>query len=548
MKVFLSSLFFTLTLFAHAQIQMTAEKWQEDLQFLQQTVHQDYAFLFRKTSADEFDAAVRELQEAIPTMADHEVVVGLARIIALFKYGHTGISYGHEAFAFRHFPFNLYHFSDGVYVQGTHKKYREALGARVVSIGGMPIAEALHALSPAVNAENSQFFKAYGINDLRIAEVLHAQRITPSLTDTLTLGLEKEGKAYELTFTALPKGERPPTKYGLVLQQEEWLDARDTAVTPYYLKYLDKNYYYEYLPDARTVYVRHSEVVHEEGEDIPTFFGRVFDFIENNAVDRLVLDVRLNGGGNNYFNKDVVRGIIQTEKIDQVGKLFVIIGRRTFSACQNLVLELDSYTNAIFVGEPTGENINFYGDNNRIPLPNSGIPVYLSYAWWQDKPQWEDGPWLAPHVAVEMSFEAYKTNQDPVLDTALKFDAGDFELDPMQYMTALYMAGEQEKLLVETQKMIADPRYRFYDFEAELSKAGARILSSGDPGQAIAVFEFVGQLFPESAGAWVQLGNAYRQAGQADKAVESYKKALALDPNGAVGQDARGQLVEMGRM
>ena len=42
--------------------------------------------------------------------------------------------------------------------------------------------------------------------------------------------------------------------------------------------------------------------------------------------------------------------------------MFVIIGRRTFSACQNLVNELDNYTNAIFIGEPTAENINFYGD------------------------------------------------------------------------------------------------------------------------------------------------------------------------------------------
>ncbi len=31
----------------------------------------------------------------------------------------------------------------------------------------------------------------------------------------------------------------------------------------------------------------------------------------------MVLDVRLNGGGNNYLNKPVVTGIIESKKINQ---------------------------------------------------------------------------------------------------------------------------------------------------------------------------------------------------------------------------------------
>lgn len=527
-----------------AQTTMTAEKWQEDLKFLQETVNKDYSFLFKKTTSEEFNNAVSELNSKIPEMQDHEVVVGLAKIIALFKYGHTDISFRHEPFAFSHFPFNLYQYSDGLYVQGTHKDYEDALGAEVIAIEGMPIDKALEAIYPVVNSENSQYFKAFGINYLRIAEVLHAQGITQELSDQVTLGLKKDGEDFNVTFNALPNNERPPVKYSHIFQEGDWLEARDQSTTPYYLKNLDRKYYYEYLPEEKTVYVRHSQVLHEDDEDIPTFFGRVFDFIENNDVDKLVLDVRLNGGGNNYNNKEVVRGIVQTEKIDQVGKFFVILGRRTFSACQNLVLELDNYTNAVFVGEPTSENINFFGDNNEIALPNSGIPVYLSFAWWQDKPQWEDGPWHAPHIAVDMSFEEYTTNKDPMLETALNFDGKDFILDPMQYMTNLYMAGEGEKLFTETQKMIADPRYRFFNFEAELNRVGYRMLNK-DAQQAIAVFNFVTQLYPESANAWDSLAEGYWKAGDIPKAVELYNKAAAMDPDGPVGKNSREKLAEI---
>ncbi|RIA10216.1 tetratricopeptide repeat protein [Flavobacteriaceae bacterium MAR_2010_72] len=527
---------------ATAQSTLTAQQWQDDLKFLQETVHSDYPFLFKKTTAEEFDSAVAQLKKDIPKLEDHEIVVGFSKIIALFKYGHTDISFRHEPLAFRILPFNLYQFNDGIYIQGTHTNHKEALGAKVIAIEDMPIEKALETIYPVVNSENSQYFKAFGINYLKFPEVLHATRITSTLKETVSLTLEKNGKTFEHKFTALQKGERPAVSYSLIQTEGDWLDARDQSKTPHYLKHLDKHYYFEFLKDYKTVYVRQSSVFHDPTEDIPTFYNRVFDFIENNDVERLVIDVRLNGGGNNFNNKDVITGIIKTKKINQVGRFFVILGRRTFSACQNLVNEMDNYTNAIFVGEPTAENINFYGDNNQLALPNSGIPIFLSWAWWQDKPQWQDGPWLAPHIAIDMSFEDYRTNADPILKTALNFSSENFVLDPMKYMTDLYQKGESEKLMTEVQRMIADPIYRFFDFEAELNKTGYNILGRGNAGEAIAVFSFVTQLFPDSANAWDSLAEGYLKAGDKAKATEYYSKALEMDPEGPTGKNAKQQL------
>ncbi len=74
-------------------VQLTAADWQSDLRFLQQTVHKDYSFLFKKVKAEEFDAAVDKLYNAIPSMKDHEGLAGLATIVSLFKYGHTNIGW-----------------------------------------------------------------------------------------------------------------------------------------------------------------------------------------------------------------------------------------------------------------------------------------------------------------------------------------------------------------------------------------------------------------------------------------------------------------------
>lgn len=536
-----------ISLQASAQLSITASQWQEDLKFLQHTIHKDYSFLFKKVTANEFDKAVDKLYNDIPKLQAHEINIGLARIIGMFKYGHTRLGIHGNPVPMNQLPINLYHFSDGIYVQGVHKDYAKALGAKVKRIGGMKIEDALKAIYPVVPSENDQYFKAYGFLYLVSPQVLHAQRVIPKFSKNVTMTFEKEGKEFTMDLTAMPDGKLLPTSYSLIQQKGDWLDVRDQSTTPYYLKNLDKIYYFEYIPEHKTVYVRQSQVQDEEDEAIPEFYTKVFDFIENNDVEKLVIDVRLNGGGNNYKNKAVITRVIQSEKINHTGKLFVIIGRRTFSACQNLVNEFDNYTNAIFVGEPTSENINFYGDNNRVDLPNSKVPVYLSFAWWQDKPQWENADWTAPHLAVDMSYEEYKTNQDPVLEACLNFSESNFVTDPMQYMTDLYQAGENEKLFTEAQRMINDPMYKFFNFEAELNRTGYQVLNSGQSETAIAIFGFITQLFPQSANAWDSLAEGYMVSGDQEKAKELYNKAISMDPNGPVGQNAKEMLQRIER-
>lgn len=537
-----------------AQSAMSAKQWQDDLRFLQHTVHSEYSFLFKKTTASEFDMAVDKLYNDIPKLQEHEIMIGLARIVASFKYGHTVMGFrelmgqDHDSplkSSMHQLPLNLYFFKDGVYVQGVHKDYANALGAKVLRIGSMSIEDALKAVYPVVPAENDQFFKAYAFRYLNSPELLHAQRIIPELSDTVEFTLEKSGKQFKQKFKVLPSGESVPLAYGYVKQEGDWLDARSQDTTPLYLKNLDKIYYFEHLPDLKTVYVRQSQIQDDSSEPIPEFYDRVFKFIEQHDVEKLILDVRLNGGGNNYKNKAVVTRIIENKKINSVGNFYVIIGRRTFSACQNLVNELDNYTNAVFIGEPTGENVNFYGDNNRVELPNSKIPVYLSFAWWQDKPQWEGAEWSVPHIAVDMSFEEYKTNKDPVLEAALGFSTTNFVLNPMQYLTELYEAGDMEKVQKEAVRMIKDPAYRFFNFEGELNRAGYNVLGSGNFEEAITIFSFITQLFPNSPNAWDSLAEGYMKAGDSEKATEYYNKALAMDPNGPTGRNASEMLRQL---
>ncbi|HET6722732.1 MAG TPA: tetratricopeptide repeat protein [Chitinophagaceae bacterium] len=523
---------------------LTADDWQSDLRFLQQKVHKDYSFLFKNITAKDFDAHVDKLYDAIPAMKEHEVLAGFARIVASFKYGHTDIGWRESPVKYHMVPVNFYWFSDGVYAEGADKKYEAVIGAKLIRIEGVPVEQALASIKPLVPSENDQYFKAYGMDHITIPEALHAQKISKELKQSITYTFEKNGKTFEQTIAAVDAF-RFPRQYGFVKPGSEWMSVRNQETTPNYLKNLDKIYYYEYLPESKTLYVRHSQIQDDKNEAIPVFYKKVFDFIDKNDVEKLVLDVRLNGGGNNYKNKPIVTGIIESKKINKPGKFFVIIGRRTYSACQNLVNELSNYTNAVFVGEPTSENINFYGDNRRIELPKTKLPVFLSFAWWQDKPQWENAPWLAPQLAVEMSFNEYKTNKDPVHEACLNFSDKDLVLDPMGHLKELFMAGKLDQVEAEAKRMATDPKYQYVNFEQKFNQAGYDLINSKQMESALFVFQLNTKLYPKSANTWDSLAEGYWKSGKTDKAIEYYNKAIELDPHGVTGDNARNMLKQI---
>jgi tetratricopeptide (TPR) repeat protein len=527
-----------------AQSSFTAQEWQEDLRFLQKTIHKDYSFLFKKVTKEDFDAAVEDFYVEIPQLEAHEILVGFSKLVASFEYGHTVFGYWEGIIPYHQLPVVLYHYDDGIFLQGVQKDYEEALGTKLLAIEGMPIEKVLELMRPVVPAENEQFVKAYGIHYLTFPEFLHAQGVLKTLKNNIVLTLEKEGKQFEQQIMAVP-AERFPRRYGMVIPGEDWLESRDLSETPLYLKHLDKIYYYEYLPEQKTVYVRQSQIQDDSLQAIPEFYDEVFDFVDKNEVEKLILDVRLNGGGNNYKNKPIVTGVIGSEKINHTGKFMVILGRRTFSACQNLVNELHTYTNAVFFGEPTGENINFYGDNRPVTLPNTKINALLSFAWWQDKPQWENGPWLAPQIATGMTFEQYRTNQDPALDAALSFSDESFIADPIAHFTNLFTTGKVDQIKPDAIKMIGDPHYQFFDFEAEFNRVGYRLLNDLQLESAIFVLQLNTELFPTSANAWDSVAEAYWKAGDSAKATAYYNKAISLDPDGQTGAHARKKLKEL---
>ena len=141
----------------------------------------------------------------------------------------------------------------------------------------------------------------------------------------------------------------------------------------------------------------------------------MFEFIEKNKVDRLVLDMRLNGGGNTGVVLPLIHGIVRS-RVNETGKLYTIIGRRTFSAAMNTVSLLELHSATTFVGEPTGSRPNFVGESTSFVLPCTRYRVYCSSRYWQHVSSTDTRPWIAPGMVAEMSSRDFAANRDPAMD------------------------------------------------------------------------------------------------------------------------------------
>lgn len=402
---------------------LTTDQWRDDLRFMASEMPKVHKNLFHTISKAQFDSAVQSLGERIPSLKRHQIIVEMARIAALIGDGHTNIAPTRDPkIGFRQFPIQLYLFKDGLYIRSAAKEYSNLVGARIVSIGNFSVDQAYAVVRTIIGRDNEMGVQFFAPFLLTMPEVLHAFGIIESMENG-TFTVEQNGKKSVVQLK--PSGATPlfaPDTDTSWLPQRGWIDARSRASTaaPIWLKDPNNKFWFEYLAESRTMYIQFNQVGNKEDETVEQFSERFADFIDRNPVEKCVLDLRLNRGGNGYFNHFILRALIQSKKIDRTGKLFAIIGRGTWSAAQFLCNDLENYTNVLFVGEPTAGKVNSYGDSKKIVLPNSGITVRVSTLWWQQDER-DHRQWTEPQIPAPLMLKDYISNDDPAMDAILHY-------------------------------------------------------------------------------------------------------------------------------
>jgi tetratricopeptide (TPR) repeat protein len=526
-------IFFSLPARAYRRDESSARSWHEDLSYLRAEAPKRHKDLFHNLTPQQFAQLVDDLDRRVSSLQDYEIIVGLARIVASFgsRDGHTYMNLMSPSLGFHKLPLNLYSYADGIFVRAASKDYKDLAGAQLISIEGMPAAEAVARVSEITSADNAMTKRAWAPDLLSVTEILRALKIapgTPASPVTIEVQLS-DGTRRQNRIDPLPS-----------LDQVEWIDTRFVAPQPaLYLRWASlnpferhgarKNFWFEYMSESKTLYVNYSAVADAPEESVDSFFGRVFDFSDKNPVEKFVIDVRQNGGGNNYLNRPIFYGLIKRDQtIARRGTFFVIIGRRTFSAAQNLVNMLDQHTQVTFVGEPTGGSPNHFGDPTLLQLPNSKVALFLSSVWWQDLDPRDSREWIAPHIAADLTSSDERLGRDPALEAVLNYLPETPLTDRMRQ--ALDRGGKsaaQQTFILWR----SETQHKYLTGEAELNRLGASLFGERKSDQAVAVFEINASVNPDSWLAHNSLGRAYAAIGRKETANAEYQRALKIRPN-----------------
>jgi hypothetical protein len=400
---------------AHAA-SLTADEvraWREDLAFLRAEMPKRHADLFHAMTPAQFDSALSAIDSKLPALDRPGVIVELMKLDAMVGDGHSNVSpWRDPEIRFRELPVALYHFADGVYVRAATVAQAKLLGARVTAIGGVPIEEALQRVGPLLGRDNAMGPRAWAPVLLVMPEVLHA------------VGLA--GSAERATFTFAGRGDvtlEPagpfPMRTGEPdrswMPRDGWVDARKT--TPLWLA--DANHLYRYTVLPGTLYCQVNAIQQDPADSLGQFMKRAIASADSAKAERFVLDLRLNGGGDGTWCRDIVLPLLKS-RYDAPGRLWVLMGRRTWSAAQFLLCDLEEWTHAQFAGEPSASRGNHYGDSRKITLPNSKVTVRVSTLYWQMWDPRDTRTWIEPDRKAELDFASYRDGRDPVLEAVLR--------------------------------------------------------------------------------------------------------------------------------
>jgi tetratricopeptide (TPR) repeat protein len=392
------------------------EGWRYDLHLLDRELKRLHYNLSKKIIPEGFDTYVRKLHDDIPKLTDHQIEVSMMRLTAMAGDGHTSIRPAHMAShggdEHHALPVQFYLFEEGLFITLAAPAHKELAGARVLRVGDHPVADVLKALDPLISRDNDIWPKFIGPGLLRQPRLLNGLGLIPE-DDRVQLTVRDPGGKEQTVTLAGNAGDAAA----------DWVSARDQTAgpDPLYLKNRKATYWFEYLPDSKTVFLQYNAVQNDPKENLEKFCGRVFEFINKNDVNRLVIDLRWNSGGNNFLNRPLVHGLIRCDKINQPGKLFVIVGRNTFSAAQCGATQIERHTEAIFVGEPTGSAPNFVGETIMLDLPYSKMRASISDLYWQNSVAMDYRTWIGPRIYTPPTFASYRARRDPALEAILQF-------------------------------------------------------------------------------------------------------------------------------
>lgn len=377
-----------------------------DLQYLVSQITSRHPNPFHSISKVDFDREVADLSSRLPSLPPHVVAVELARIASLVGDGHTRLAMPTTG---GFLPIEI-EWLDGLWrVTRTSQDHRNLVGTRLIRLDATDIVEVARRVNRLVPAQESEGFSRFFSGRLMSnADVLDALGVLTLRGRVRVEGVTDAGERRSALVLAGPS-----------LAPGDGIGAAATEPPSRQRDMRLASFSWRPLPGSPTAYVAFNQyLVRRPRGEFGALTREAFGRMDAAAMDRVVLDLRWNGGGDFTRGREfVLAEIRQRDRWMKPGALYVLIGRRTFSAAMVNAVDFKIAAGAILVGEPTGARPNSYSETGFFTLPGLGTQGSVSICRYDLWPR--DVPGVPPDRLIPPTWADHRDGRDAALEWIL---------------------------------------------------------------------------------------------------------------------------------
>lgn len=380
-------------------------------------------------------ARLDSLQRAADTISAAGFELAVARIVATADNGHTSVPATRRSNRFNRVGIRLTPFGDEFVVLRTRTEATELLGARLVAIDGRPVAE-VRAIGRMLSGGTPAWRDRFVPFLLESPEQLHALGITTSPDAATYRFAAQDGRTIERRLAGEP-ADSARARVGsqrwlfgdaIATDPTAWQPLRTPAQLPWALQEPTAVFRLREAPEIGAVVVEMRANTNLPNAPIGRFLDSAQRMIERVKPRHVVLDMRLNGGGDLTTSRNFMKGLPGLVP----GRVFVLTSPYTFSAGISSVgyVKQAAPERVMIVGEEVGDRLEMWSEGGPTELRNTKILVGTA----TERHDYVNGcrayrdchgnivrqpisvPTLAPEFAAPWTIEAYLAGRDPAME------------------------------------------------------------------------------------------------------------------------------------
>ncbi len=385
----------------------TAEGWTADLEVFEKTLPRRHKNLFFSMKKEDYLKRLAEIEEALPDLTDAEVEIRLRKLLADVGDAHTDLRPRMETV----YPLDFTRFEEGLFLRRADTAYADAVGMELIAIDGTSLKTVWQKISEITPHDNeAQLWNSVPMY-LSLPYYLKALGIVEGETATF-LFRNGENEVEGFDVQEMPRDSKFTWHRYLADIVEP---PEDPQELPLYMKKKETVYRMIHRPEEELLYIQYDSCREDPGYPFEEFLSDLQDPLSSPSIEKLVVDLRFNGGGDSRVLQPLIRILENDYKRGRSYGLYVVIGRGTFSSAILNAVDLKQRAGAVLVGESTAGKPNHYGELKQMELPYSGLVLHYSTKYFRLVEG--DPKTLQPDISVPWSFEDFSSWRDGVMET-----------------------------------------------------------------------------------------------------------------------------------